>query len=217
MISTELYDVLGVKPNAATSTIKAAFRKLAKTHHPDVGGDAEAFNQITIAYKVLSDREKRKAYDETGQIDMAVIVDEREETLKVLVGVFEGHMQAGFVRAKDRSVVPAMRDVIKDQLRKFDDQELACKAEIEALADFRDSITTKDADTVNVFANVLNDRINAQNTELVTIADAKKYGKLALEELSNYDSFARMVQQFTFAAPMDTSTVRQQIFQLDVT
>lgn len=66
MISKTLYKILGVKANASEEQIKKAYRKKVKKHHPDVGGDPEKFNQIQEAYDILSDPEKRKAYDTTG-------------------------------------------------------------------------------------------------------------------------------------------------------
>ncbi len=58
------YDVLGVEDSASPSEIKKAFRKLAQEHHPDAGGDAQKFQEISEAYETLSDKEKRKEYDD---------------------------------------------------------------------------------------------------------------------------------------------------------
>ena len=48
------YDILGVKKSASADEIKKAFRKLARKHHPDAGGDEETFKEINEAYEVLS-------------------------------------------------------------------------------------------------------------------------------------------------------------------
>lgn len=61
------YDILGVKKDATPDQIKKAFRKLARKHHPDVGGDEEKFKEINSAYETLSDTEKRAQYDQYGQ------------------------------------------------------------------------------------------------------------------------------------------------------
>jgi len=61
------YDILGVKKDATADDIKKAFRRLARKHHPDAGGDEEKFKEINGAYEVLSDTEKRAEYDQYGQ------------------------------------------------------------------------------------------------------------------------------------------------------
>lgn len=48
--SGQWYDVLGVTKDATPADIKAAFRSLARTHHPDVGGDVEEFKRLRVAY-----------------------------------------------------------------------------------------------------------------------------------------------------------------------
>ena len=66
----DYYEVLGVGRNADEAQIKKAYRKLAKKYHPDTNaGDADAeqmFKEVTEAYTVLSDKEKRKMYDQFG-------------------------------------------------------------------------------------------------------------------------------------------------------
>ena len=65
-MATTLYDTLGVAKGASADEIKKAYRKLAREHHPDQGGDESRFKEIQGAYDVLSDPEKRKAYDTWG-------------------------------------------------------------------------------------------------------------------------------------------------------
>lgn len=64
--TNKFYDLLGVSKKASTDEIKKAFRKLALKAHPDKGGDPEQFKEITVAYEVLGDPEKREVYDKYG-------------------------------------------------------------------------------------------------------------------------------------------------------
>ncbi len=65
----DYYEILGVSKNATTDELKKAYRKLALQYHPDKGGGKEneaKFKEINEAYSVLSDPQKRKAYDQFG-------------------------------------------------------------------------------------------------------------------------------------------------------
>ena len=66
----DYYEVLGIQKGADASTIKKAYRKMAKKYHPDANpGDKEAeekFKEVNEAYEVLSDDQKRAAYDQYG-------------------------------------------------------------------------------------------------------------------------------------------------------
>jgi len=62
----DLYEILGVRRDASAEEIKRAYRRKAREHHPDAGGDAELFKELTHAYQVLSDPERRVRYDRFG-------------------------------------------------------------------------------------------------------------------------------------------------------
>jgi molecular chaperone DnaJ len=66
MANKDYYKILGVDKNANKEDIKKAFRKLAHEHHPDKGGNAEKFKEVSEAYSVLSDDQKRAQYDTYG-------------------------------------------------------------------------------------------------------------------------------------------------------
>lgn len=60
---------MGLKRTAGRKDIHKAYRRKAKSAHPDSGGTVEAFNELVTAYAVLSDAKARAKYDETGEID----------------------------------------------------------------------------------------------------------------------------------------------------
>ena len=70
MSKQDYYDVLGVSKDVDSGSLKSAYRKLAMKYHPDKNpGDADAekkFKEVSEAYEVLSNTEKRQAYDSYG-------------------------------------------------------------------------------------------------------------------------------------------------------
>lgn len=92
----DYYEVLGVSRSADDNTIKKAYRKLAKKYHPDTnGGDPTAeqkFKEVTEAYNVLSDKEKRKLYDQFGH----AAFDGSAPGAGAQGGAYEGSFQGGF-------------------------------------------------------------------------------------------------------------------------
>ena len=68
-MARDYYGTLGVRQDATSEEIKRAYRKLARELHPDVNPDADAqqrFRDVTAAYEVLSDPQKRKIVDMGG-------------------------------------------------------------------------------------------------------------------------------------------------------
>uniref|UniRef100_A0AAZ3QBP1 DnaJ homolog subfamily A member 2 n=1 Tax=Oncorhynchus tshawytscha TaxID=74940 RepID=A0AAZ3QBP1_ONCTS len=68
VVDTKLYDILGVSPSASENELKKAYRKLAKEYHPDKNPDAgDKFKEISFAYEVLTNPEKKELYDRYGE------------------------------------------------------------------------------------------------------------------------------------------------------
>ena len=63
------FDVLGVDESATDREIKKAYRQLSLVHHPDKGGDEEAFREVNAAYRALTDPEARENWLKYGDPD----------------------------------------------------------------------------------------------------------------------------------------------------
>ena len=93
----DYYEVLGVQKNASAEDLKSAFRTLARKYHPDVNKESDAeskFKEVNEAYAVLSDSEKRAAYDRWGHagVDrMGGVPDwQSMDFSDILEGIFSG-------------------------------------------------------------------------------------------------------------------------------
>jgi curved DNA-binding protein len=104
MASQDFYQVLGVPRNADQDDIQRAYRKLARTYHPDVNSDPAAedrFKEVSEAYDVLSDPEIRRRYDAFGadfrQVPEDVDPDEwRRSRARAGAGAGAGQARGGF-------------------------------------------------------------------------------------------------------------------------
>lgn len=105
----DYYEILGVPKGASDSEIKSAFRRLARQYHPDVSKEEdseEKFKEINEAYAVLSDKEKRAAYDRFGHAGvqgMGGVPDWTTMDFSDILGDLFGFGFGGFGRSSRRS------------------------------------------------------------------------------------------------------------------
>ncbi len=108
----DLYQSLGVGKDASPDDIKRAHRQGVQQHHPDKGGDRDAFEAVQHAYVVLSDPERRSRYDATGDADTSPEQNEMAEIAAMVIGAFD----RAIGNAKDRfakvDIVDAMLELL---------------------------------------------------------------------------------------------------------
>lgn len=122
------YEILGVAKEATADDIKAAFRHLAQQHHPDRNpGDANAparFKEINAAYQILSDPQKRTAFDTYGTgwgpptpheipPDISVLIHLVEEAAPAVMGVVSDIQDQGGVWAACKAAGGAVAEQTK--------------------------------------------------------------------------------------------------------
>ncbi len=153
----DLYKILEIKKDADQQEIKKAYRDMSKKHHPDVGGDERKFHTINLAYRVLSDPEKRKLYDDQG-----IIMDESPDHINNMVNVRLAAIAEKWIdnmlKGKRISLQQFVLEGIRVGIKIINRENSKIKISIDKLKNIRDRIIYEDDNSI--FHKVINNRIN---------------------------------------------------------
>lgn len=185
MTNPDLYQILGVPPQATASTIRAAFRKKAKLAHPDAGGDPDEFRLLKLALDTLSDPESRAAYDATG--DYAFAAPEPEQTdprLHSTISDIFFRVISQVDKPRHQDIVALMRSAINDHLKHCADQIQAINILLSRIEVAIPQFHVRSGD--NVLQQLATDRMEALRELLDTnVSDQQLYTQ-ALHFLDSY-------------------------------
>jgi curved DNA-binding protein CbpA len=117
-MTANLYDVLGVDKRADQAAIRKAYRSRAKKAHPDTGGSVESFDLVKLAHDCLSDAERRRRYDETGQVDPTSADNEAAQILNVAIGA----VNAVMATSHQHNIAWETFDILGDATRQVSSQ-----------------------------------------------------------------------------------------------
>jgi curved DNA-binding protein CbpA len=107
-----LYAILDIDVNATTKEVHAAYRRLAKTLHPDAGGGREAYDEIAKAHEVLSDPKRREGYDQSGQTDKMKI-----DEISAITQIIQQNLLQVMNAAAQQGLAPEHHDLVTEILR----------------------------------------------------------------------------------------------------
>jgi len=148
------YDTLGVARDATAAEIKRAYRKLASKHHTDRDhGDHDTMAQINRAYETLSNPEKRKRYDASGE-DGPAPKSIEESATEAVMQVMTQMVDSDF----DGNIVAELNSHFRKMLSKMTAQNTACEAKIAKLLKRRAKIKAKEG-VVNFMHQIIDEAI----------------------------------------------------------
>ncbi len=178
------YEILGARPAWKTDTIKKAYRKLSKKHHPDVGGDTERFKDLSRAWAVLRDPERRKHYDENGLIDEPSIHSDFSLMVTHLAQYIKVILAKGIHNQKEANLISIVVDAAqKDSNTIKNKREVAVK-EVKALEELKARISAKGKR--NLFESIVDESLRQHKETIVKCSNDERAFAMLLEELRSY-------------------------------
>lgn len=182
-----LYETLGVAKDATADAIKAAFHAAAKRTHPDVGGDIEDFQEVNLAYEVLSDPDMRAKYDNGEPINAGHINDERRKALAVIESLLAdaiGEIIKSQGEPVYADIVATMRRIINERMQKLDEAVADAIQKIERLKGLAGRFIVPEGKD-NVVAHMVEYRIRGIYRQIDDAEAQRANHKLALEILAD--------------------------------
>ena len=178
----DLYQLLDLPRNATFEEIKQKYRQLAQQNHPDKGGDEELFKKIKNAYEVLSDPERRKLYDDVGEINS--LKSAKEEALNEVVNCLRDLLPHINVHTED--ILQRMRHAVCERRGKLQNEQQWCQNVVNNLNILKLKFKHKTS-PVNVIDNFLREQINIRSGELAKITRNIEVMDAMLELLDEYE------------------------------
>lgn len=187
------YEILGLAENCTDEEITAAFRALAKEHHPDVGGDTEIFIKVNIAVEILRDPHKRKMYDDFG-VCMSFSEDvTREMALGKFRTLVSEWVDLQVSENRDINIQKFFKHRISEAKKKLNQVTNNLELSITALKERMAEITVKDGEP-NIVVEVIQMKINNSSTELQNLKMEGHLLSIIENESSKYSSREEMEQ-----------------------
>lgn len=172
------YETLNVPKYADAATIRNAHRSKARASHPDHGGRTEAFLAVQKSYEILTDPERRKRYDETGDTKE---LDMRKEAINKMVGLV---IQFAEQRDWDQDdMVKAMVKSVKEGIQRGHESNDKLEQQAIKLRATAERISTKGQ---NILADSLEKRATECDKQIASNKIQLEIGEMMVKMLGDY-------------------------------
>lgn len=192
-MNDDLYQALGVDREASAADIKAAYRRLVRTHHPDAGGDPDEFVRITTAYNVLEDVETRKAYDLSGEYGDENPLEAQMRVIHHIASMFERILTDLERPPEEFDIVAAMNGHTEKLRHEFDAEERRL-GKILAGLHKTNQLIKKKGEGRNIFSEIAEKRILEVSEEYKLLKMQIRDVRRVAEELNRYKSVVDVVR-----------------------
>lgn len=201
-IERKHYAILGLKRDCSAADIKAAYRSKVKDFHPDLGGDPEVFLQVAEAYTILSDPEKRREYDATGEVDGFNALAFQKSVIETLASIMDSVIEQSLaerVALTDLFLIQTMETALSAALQAAR-KALSYKDEtMTGLLDLRRRIK-RHGEGENVFIGIIDRKLAVIGKEVSTLKRDVKTLERCTEEMERYDDAAELIRTMQASA-----------------
>lgn len=180
----DLYEILGVKKTASEREIRKAFLKKSKQHHPDKGGDPEAFKELVAAHNILRDPEKRGKYD-NGEDPDTIQSQYASEDQQILATVMTLFVQCVSLNDPEQvDVIEQIRLNLQNNMATLQNNIRQQQNEIKKFETVIKRLKCKD--NRNIFAESAAAQIDNIKRTIAQLETQKKIGEGARKFLESY-------------------------------
>jgi len=180
---SNLYDTLGIDEDADPDEIKKAYKSKAQKHHPDKnGGDDSQFKQIAKAFDILSDKQRRKQYDECGTTENNGSIE--AQAVSNLNSLFVDVLEHPDIFHAD--IIKMINDVIKQKIAECKIGIRSAEKKIRRLKKINKKIKHKKKGR-DLFKTVIKNEINNCNRKINSYKNTEAVSSVMMEMLSHYE------------------------------
>jgi len=195
MTEQNLYEILEVAKDCGPATIRYHYKRLAHKYHPDrANGDKETFQRIKHAYEVLSDPEKRKRYDATGEHNQAgndpvtqIVLQAFMKAIdKMLNHVQEQNSLQMMMQGRfEGDVVHDVNEQIKTRVKELKNGITSIQLVLKELYKVQGKVK-RDDDKPNLFENLLQQKVEMGKANIDSLEAELAANEGALDEVNHY-------------------------------
>jgi curved DNA-binding protein CbpA len=184
-----LYEVLGVSPDATDEDIKKAYRKRAQETHPDTEtGSSDEFTELNEAYTILLDRKSRLTYDRTGSTEKQSADNDRiksiQELQRVMLQILEDFTTDDIFFMD----LPAhVLNIFNANIERAKNNIVDLKKKVKRLRRYKKRFHYKNTDNNDFITIAVNGKIYGLTNEISSELDKIRAFNLMLELLASYD------------------------------